>query len=150
MGNLFDRMKTQNAVIIYMDDILIFAKTEEELKCYTKVLQILEENDLYLKPEKCEFNKTSIKYLGFAISPGWIKMNPTKLREITEWPAPKTLKQLQSFLGFGNFYQQFIHYYSDLTKPLNELLQKKTKWNWSQRQEKAFETLKNNLPLNLF
>ncbi len=68
-----------------MDDILIFAETEEELKHYTReVLQILEENDLYLKPKKCEFNKTSIKYLGFVISPGRIKMDPTKLRGITE------------------------------------------------------------------
>ncbi len=143
MDNLFDGMKTRNAVIVYMDDILIFAETEEELKRYTKeVLQILEENDLYLKPEKCEFNKTSIKYLGFVISPGRIEMDPTKLRGITEWPAPKTLRHLRSFLGFGNFYRRFIHHYSDLTKPLNELLQKKTKWNWSQRQEEAFETLK--------
>ena len=143
MDNLFDGMKTRNVVIVYMDDIFIFAETEEELKRYTKeVLQILEENDLYLKPEKREFNKTSIKYLGFVISPGRIEMDPTKLRGITEWPAPKTLRHLRSFLGFGNFYRRFIHHYSDLTKPLNELLQKKMKWNWSQRQEEAFETLK--------
>ena len=80
MDSLFDGMKTRNAVIIYMDDILIFAKTEEELERYTnKVLQILQDNDLYLKPEKCEFNKTSMKYLGFVITPGKIEMDLTKL-----------------------------------------------------------------------
>jgi len=138
MDSLFDGMKTRNAVIVYMDDILIFAETEEEIEKYTnEVLQILQDNDLYLKPEKCEFNKTSMKYLGFVITPGKIEMDPTKLRGITEWPAPRNLRQLQSFLGFGNFYRRFIHHYSDLTKPLNELLQKKTKWNWSPRQEDA-------------
>jgi len=143
MDSLFDGMKTRNAVIVYMDDILIFAETEEELEKYTnKVLQILQDNDLYLKPEKCEFNKTSMKYLGFVITPGKIEMDLTKLRGITEWPAPRNLRQLRSFLGFGNFYQRFIHHYSNLTKPLNELLQKKTKWNWSPRQEDAFVTLK--------
>ena len=71
-------MKTQNAVIVSMNDILIFAETEEELERYTnEVLQILQDNDLYLKPEKCEFNKTSMKYLGFVITPGKIKMNLT-------------------------------------------------------------------------
>jgi len=126
-----------------MDDILIFAETEEELERYTnEVLQILEDNDLYLKPEKCEFNKTSMKYLGFVITPGKIEMDPIKLQGITEWPAPRNLRQLRSFLGFRNFYQRFIHHYSNLTKPLNKLLQKKTKWNWSPRQENAFATLK--------
>jgi hypothetical protein len=92
MDSLFDGLKTRNAVIVYMDDILIFTETEEELEKYmNKVLQILEENDLYLKPEKCEFNKTSMKYLGFVITPGKIEMDPTKLRGITEWPAPRNL-----------------------------------------------------------
>jgi len=121
MDSLFDGMKTRNAMIVYMDDILIFAETEEELEKYTnEVLQILQDNDLYLKPEKCEFNKTSMKYLGFVITPGKIEMDPTKLQGITEWPAPRNLRQLRSFLGFGNFYRRFIHHYSDLTKPLNE------------------------------
>ena len=77
----------------------------KELERYTnEVLQILQDNDLYLKPEKCEFNKTSMKYLGFVITPGRIEMDLTKLRGITEWPTPRNLRQLQSFLGFGNFY----------------------------------------------
>jgi len=88
-----------------MDDILIFAATREELRERTKeVLKILQDNDLYLKLEKCEFYQTKVKYLGFFIEEGKISMNPAKIKGISEWPVPKTLKQLRSFLGFGNFY----------------------------------------------
>ena len=92
-------------VIVYMDNILIFAKTQEELKWYTKmVLQRLREHDLYLKPKKCKFNKTRIEYLGMIIEEGKISMDPVKLASIQDWPTPTTVKQVRSFLGFGNFY----------------------------------------------
>ena len=89
----------------YMDDILIAAKTKKELEERTlKVLKKLEENNLYLKLEKYEFYKESIEYLGSIISKGTIKMNLKKVAGIADWPEPTTLKQLQSFLGFGNYY----------------------------------------------
>ena len=92
-------------VIIYMDNILIFAKTKEELRWITKlVLEKLRENDLFLKAKKCEFEKTKIEYLGMIIEEGRISMDPIKLAGIREWPTPTTVKQIRSFLGFGNFY----------------------------------------------
>ena len=105
-----------------MDDIPIFAKTKEELRWITKlVLEKLRENDLFLKAKKCEFKKIKIKYLGMIIEEGQISMNPIKLAGIREWPTPTTVKQVQSFLGFGNFYQKFISHYLDLAKPLTDL-----------------------------
>ena len=92
-------------VIVYMDDILIFSKTKEGLEEMTKrVLQRLRENDLYLKPRKCKFCKTWIEYLGLIIEEGKMSMDPGKLNGIREWPVPKSVKQVCSWLGFGNFY----------------------------------------------
>ena len=69
-------------------------------------------------------------------------MDPVKLAGIADWPAPSTLRQLQSFLGFGNFYQKFIHHYSELTHPLNELLQKDQQYDWTANRQLAFDKLK--------
>ena len=88
--------------IIYMDNILIFTKNKEDLKCFTKcVLKSLQKADLYLKPSKCKFCKMKIKYFGLIIEEGKMMMDPTKLNRICDWPIPK---QVHSFLGFGKFY----------------------------------------------
>jgi len=129
--------------IDYMDDVLIFSKTKEGLKMITKtVLQKLHENDLYLKLSKCEFCKTKIKYLRMIIEEGKVSMGLTKLIGIWEWPEPTTIKQVWSFLGFGNFYQRFIRKYSEVVKPMNELLQKDQQFEWTPEAQVAFEKLK--------
>ena len=98
-----------------MDDILIHAADKEELEQQTKeVFRHLQEQNLYLKPKKCEFKKTQVENLGMIIEEGKIAMDPVKLGGIRDWPIPTTVKQVQSFLGFGNFYRQFIAHYSDL------------------------------------
>ena len=118
MDNIFIIQTTKGWLIIYMDDMLILAETMDELTERTlEVLQLLCENDLYLKPQKCEFGVTKVNFLGFIIEHGKMTMDPVKLADIADWPAPSTLRQLQSFLGFGNFYRKFIHHYSDLTHP---------------------------------
>ena len=105
MNNILKDELNKGWVIVYMDDILIFLKTKEKLEEMTKrVLQQLRENDLYLKPGKCEFCKTRIKYLGLIIEEGKMMMDPSKLKGIRDWPIPKTVKQVRSWLGFGNFY----------------------------------------------
>src|ERR1700735_5646540 len=101
-------MVERNEVLVYMDDILIFAKTQEELDRLTReVLKRLRDNDLFLKPKKCEFNKTEMEYLGLIVEEGQLRMDPTKLSGINDWPTPKTVKDVRSFLGFGNFYEDF-------------------------------------------
>ena len=143
MDHLFIIPLGKGYIIIYMDDILIFAATKEELRERTKeVLKILQDNDLYLKPEKCEFYQTKVKYLGFFIEEGKISMDPAKVRGISEWPVPRTLKQLRSFLGFGNFYRKFIRGYANLARPLNDLLKKNITFAWNPEAQKAFDLLK--------
>src|SRR5271155_2280096 len=125
-----------------MDDILILTNTiEDNIKCTKRILQRLQENNLYLKPEKCLFWKTEVKYLGMVISENKLKMDPVKVTGITDWPTPKTIKDVRSFLGFGNYYQRFIHAYGNLTKSLNELLKKNTPFKWNSEQE-TFDILK--------
>ena len=115
MDNIFIVMIEGKLVIVYMDNILIFARTKEELTWITKmVLEKLQENDLFLKAKECEFYKTKIEYLGMIIEEGRISIDPVKLRGIRDWPTPTTVKQVRSFLGFGNFYRKLISHYSDL------------------------------------
>jgi hypothetical protein len=129
MDNIFMTMIDNRLVIVYMDNILIFADTKEELERITKlVLKTLREHDLFLKAKKCKFCQTRIKYLGMIIEEGRISMNAVKLGGIRDWPVPTTLKQTQSFLGFGNFYRKFIFYYSKLARPLNNLTKKDKKF----------------------
>ena len=105
MDNIFADMIDENFIIVYMDDIFLYAPDEITLMENTKkVLARLKENDLFLKPSKCEFNKTKIEYLGMVIEEGKISMDPGKLKGIRDWPAPTTVKQTRGFLGFGNFY----------------------------------------------
>ena len=92
-------------VVIYLDDILIMATTIVELVKLTHgILQHLLDLNLYLRPEKCSFNQTSVEYLGLIISEGELHMDLVKLTAVTKWPTPKTMKEVQKFLGFCNFY----------------------------------------------
>jgi len=105
MDHIFKDEIHNKWIIMYMDNILIFHKTKEGLERITKgVLQKLRENDLYLKPGKCKFLKTKIEYLGMILEAGKVSMDLTKLIGIKEWPKPTTVKQVQSFFRFGNFY----------------------------------------------
>jgi hypothetical protein len=130
-------------MIVYMDNILIFGENQEELEERTKqVLQRLREHDLFLKPKKCEFNKTKMEYLGLIIQEGKLSMDPVKLSGIRDWPTPTTVKQVRGFIGFASFYRQFIKKFSELILPLNNLLRKDTKFDWNDQCQEAFETLK--------
>jgi hypothetical protein len=143
MDDIFMTMIDNRLVIVYMDDILIFADTKEELERITKlVLKKLREHDLFLKAKKCEFCQTRIEYLGMIIEEKKISMDAVKLGGIRDWPVPTMLKQTRSFLGFGNFYQKFIFYYSELAQPLNNLTKKDKKFEWTDNCQKAFNTMK--------
>ena len=143
MDNIFSDMIDECIVIIYMDDIFIFAPDELTLMENTKrVLARLRDNDLFLKPTKCEFNKTKIEYLGLVIEEGKISMDSGKLKGIQDWPTPTTVKQTRGFLGFGNFYRWFIKGFSKLAQPLNNLLKKDRKFEWTKDCQQAFDDLK--------
>jgi hypothetical protein len=143
MDNIFMTMIDKRLVIVYMGNILIFTDMKEELEQITKlVLKTLWEHDLFLKAKKCEFCWTRIKYLGMIIEEGRISMDAVKLGGIRDWPVPTMLKQTRSFLGFGNFYRKFIFHYSKLARPLNDLMKKDKKFEWTTECQEAFDTIK--------
>ncbi len=143
MNMAFKDLIDSNHVVVYMDDILIFTDTLEELRILThQVLQKIDEYDLFLKPEKCFFAQTTIEYLGLVISAGRVSMDPAKVTGITNWPNPRTLKQLQAFLGFCNFYRRFILDYSRLARPLFNLTRKDVPFTWTPEADAAFTLLK--------
>ena len=135
----------QGHVRVYMDDIIIFHRTIQELREITdKVFKKLIEHNLYLQPEKCEFEKEEIEFLGIIVSEGKVRMDPVKVSAVKEWPTPKKKKDVQSFLGFTNFYRRFIKDYGKIAKPLTELTGKQ-EWKWTDSQGKAFAELKKRL-----
>ena len=143
MDVTFEDIIEQGCMVIYMDDIMNFSNNLDTLERLDKdVLQQLQENDLYLKPTKCEFKKTKIKYLGMVITEGKISMDSVKLKGIWDWPVPTTVKEVQSFLGFGNFYRKFINKFSDLAAPFNGLLKKDKTFDWTPECQTSFDTLK--------
>jgi len=143
MNDIFVMETNEGWILIYIDDILIFSKRKEELQKLTlRVLKKLQENDLFANLDKCTFEATEVDYLGMIITKNQIKMNPTKLEGIKDWPSPTTVKQVRSFLGFGNFYRKFIGHYADIARPLNDLTKKDLTWNWTDACQEAFEKLK--------
>jgi hypothetical protein len=111
---IFRDQLAKGNVFIYMDDILIATNGtwEDHYKEVIKVLEVLQKNNLYLKPEKCDFHKTEVEYLGMLVGSRHVKMDLVKVKGITDWPIPMTVKELRAFLGFGNFYKDFIDHYS--------------------------------------
>jgi hypothetical protein len=98
--------------------------------------------DLYLKPEKCQFEQKKVEFLGVILSTGTVQMDLTKVKGIADWPPPKNIRDIRVFLGFTGFYRYFIPNYSRITHPLIELTKKTTPFHWREAQIKAFKTLK--------
>lgn len=142
MNELFRDLIHAGVVVVYLDDILIFTKTLEEHRRVTReVLRILRENKLYLKPEKCEFERPSIEYLGMIVEEGRVRMDPAKVAAVADWAVPRRKKELQSFLGFCNFYRRFIKDFSRVARPLHRLTGD-VEWEWGLEQQLAFDELK--------
>jgi len=130
-------------VVVYLDDILIYSDDITQHRKHIKeVLKRLQKAGLYTKAEKYEFHSDSVEYLGYVLSPSGLTMSNAKVKTIQEWPEPKKVKDIQSFLGFANFYRCFIFNYSDIVIPLTCLTRKDTPWNFDEGCKKAFNTLK--------
>src|SRR5438552_62745 len=111
-------------VIVYLDDILVYSKNDEDHEKHVRqVLQWLQENKLYARPSKCTFFTVTVEYLRHIIGPDGIKPTPALIRAIVDFPQPRTLKELQSFLGLANYYRKFIKNYSKIALPLTDALQ---------------------------
>jgi len=146
IDDIFDGLIMEGVVVVYLDNILIFTETLEEHRRVTRrVMELLQKNNLFLKPEKCKFEKTEVEYLGVIISQDSIKMDPVKVAGVTELPIPPNRKEVQSFLGFTNFYCRFIQGFSHLARPLFDLTWKDTEWRWGVEEQSAFNSLKERI-----
>jgi hypothetical protein len=145
MNTLLKDLILAGHVRVYMDDILIFTKDlESHREIVAKVLQILQDNDLYLKPEKCTWEADKVEYLGLIVSEGTVEMDPVKVAAVKEWPTPRSKVEVQTFLGFVNFYRRFLREFGSIAKPLTRLTGK-TPWNWGKEEQKAFEGLRDQV-----
>lgn len=133
--------------IIYLDDIIIFSNTfEQHLDRLRRVLNKIRDAGLKLKISKCQFAYKTLKILGHIISEEGIAVNPEKIKAISEYPSPNSVKKIQMFLGACNFFRKFIKNYSMIARPLYEMTKTdKTKFEWGVEQEKAFILLKEKL-----
>ena len=142
MNDIFRDLILRGKVIVYLDDILVFTQSlEEHRRVVRQVLQILREHKLTCKPEKCEFETIETEYLGHIIALGVVKMDPAKVAGVTEWPVPRTKTELQSFLGFANFYRRFIAGFAKVAAPLHRLTGL-VDWHWGAEEDTAFGALK--------
>ena len=143
MNNIFQNLIVEGIVVIYLDNILIFTKMEEEhAQAVWWVLQVLQENKLFLRLEKYEFCKEQIEYLGLVILENKVSMDPVKVIGVWEWPTSENKTDVQAFLGFVNFYQRFIRDFSAKAQPLFNLTCSEQVWTWSRKEQAAFEDLK--------
>jgi len=143
MNDIFRDLIAEGIMVVYLDDILIFTRMEEEhAKAIRRVLQVLQEHKLFLRPEKCKFCKEQIEYLGLVISENEVSMDPVKVAGVREWPTPENKTDVQAFLGFVNFYHRFIWDFSAKARPLFDLTRSEQVWMWSGREQTAFEDLK--------
>ncbi|KAI2650806.1 Transposon Tf2-6 polyprotein [Labeo rohita] len=131
-------------VIAYMDDILVYSNSySEHVQHVRSVLQRLIQYKLYAKEEKCQFHQEKVAFLGYVISPEGVAMDEAKVRAVQNWPQPRTLKELQRFLGFSNFYRRFIRNFSTVAAPLTAMVKKgATRLTWSPDALSAFHELR--------
>jgi len=109
MNEVFRTVIAEGIIVVYLDDILIFTKTEEEHeRVVRRVLEILAEHKLFLCPEKCEFHQRQIEYLRLVISENKVAMDPVKVAGVCDWPTLENQTDVQAFIGFVNFYYCFI------------------------------------------
>jgi hypothetical protein len=135
-------------VVVFIDGILIFSKTEEgHEKNLRLVLEKLRTNQLYAKFSKCEFWITEVAFLGYVISAGGVSVDPDKVRDIFNWMPPTNVLEIQSFLGLASYYQRFIKDFSKIAKPMMKLLEKIKAFQWTVECQASFEELKVRLTL---
>ena len=132
INSIFWELLHEGILANYMDDFVIPVKTMEELEeQMVRFLKIAEKHNLCFKRSKCDFNMEEIPILGVIVGKGQVKMEQEKIKAVKEWKTPTKVKDVESFLGFANFYQRFIQKFSHTVKPLNVLKGKKD-WKWKE------------------
>jgi hypothetical protein len=130
-------------VVVFIDDILIYSKNEEEHAKHLRiVLTCLREHQLYAKFSKCVFWLEEIQFLGHVLSATGIAVDPSKVKDILDWKSPISVLQVRSFLGLAGYYRSFIPEFSKIVKPITGLLKNDAKFDLSSKCNEAFEQLK--------
>ncbi|KAJ9561902.1 hypothetical protein OSB04_007062 [Centaurea solstitialis] len=140
------RPMLDKSVIVFIDDILVYSKSEEEHATHLhEILELLRKERLYAKFSKCEFWLRQVQFLGHVISGDGVSVDSTKIEAIQKWEQPKNSSEVRSFLGLVGYYRRFIRDFSKIAMPLTSLTRKNVKFEWTEAQDKAFQTLKDCL-----
>ncbi|GJX38835.1 reverse transcriptase domain-containing protein [Tanacetum coccineum] len=133
-------------VIVFIDDILIYSKSEEEHEAHLKtILDLLKKEKLYAKFSKCEFWLQEVQFLGHVVNRDGIHVDPSKVESVKNWKTPESSTEIRSFLGLAGYYRRFIENFSKIAKPLTLLTQKNKTYVWGDKQDEAFQILKEKL-----
>ena len=136
-------------VLVYLDDILVYSKTLKEHEDHlAKVLQLLQDNELYVKLSKCDFEKEELKFLGHIVSGDGMKVDPTKTAVVKDWPTPTSVTHVRAFLGLCNYFRKFLQGYTMMVLPLVRLTRKDVVWGpttWTTACQVAFDQVKSAL-----
>ena len=143
MNKLLRNLINTGKVATFIDDVIVGTELEEGYdELVVEVIRRLEENDLYVKPEKCKWKIREVGFLGVVIGLDRIKMEEKKVKGVLEWPTLKCVKDVQKFLELANYYRQFIEEFTLVARPLHDMVKKDKKWDWTEKQERAFRELK--------
>jgi len=143
MNDLFRDLINQGDTATFIDNILVATDTEEgHDELVEEVLRRLEENNLFVKPEKCKWKVREVEFLGVVIGPKGVEMQKEKIKGVLNWLAPRNVKEVQKFLGLANYHRRFIKDFARIAALLHMLVRKEQKWKWEKEQEKVFEKLK--------
>nr|GFC49775.1 putative reverse transcriptase domain-containing protein [Tanacetum cinerariifolium] len=133
-------------MIIFIDDIFIYSKDEKEHEEHLKaILELFKKEELYAKFSKCEFWFPKVQFLGHVIDNQDIHVDPAKIESVKDWASPKSPTKIRQFLGLVGYYRRFIEGFSKIAKPMTKPTQKKVKFEWGDKQEVAFQLLKQKL-----
>jgi len=143
MNNLFRSLINKGDTATFINNILVATDTEEgHDKLVEEVLKRLEENNLFVKLEKCKWKVREVEFLGVVIGPKGVEIQKEKVEEVLSWPAPRNIKEVQKFLGLANYYRRFIENFARIAALLHMLVRKEQKWKWEREQEEVFKKLK--------
>jgi hypothetical protein len=133
-------------VVVFIDNILVYSKSKGEHEKHLRaILEKLRKHKLYAKFSKCEFWLNEVGFLGHIITKEGIAVDPAKVTAVTEWEPPKTVGEIHSFLELAGYYRRFIENFSNIAKPMTELLKKEKKFEWTEACENSFQELKKRL-----
>ncbi|GJV00355.1 putative reverse transcriptase domain-containing protein [Tanacetum coccineum] len=133
-------------VIVFIDDILIYSRNKGEHEEHLKlILELLKKEELYAKFSKCEFWIPKVQFLGHVIDSKGFHVDPAKIESIKGWASPKSAIKIRQFLGLAGYYRRFIEGFSKIAKPMTKLTQKNVKFDWGEKEEAAFQLIKQKL-----